>query len=112
MAGKFISIVKESQNQTVPINTKPTDIMGCFILREVRQRTEKTWNSSGPWKAWSYLEERELKRCSRDSGICGSWSIEDPNSGSRRMNKSLEEELKNPKDLRKYVVNRRDYKVY
>lgn len=34
MARKFISIVKESQNQAVLINTKPTGIMGCFILRE------------------------------------------------------------------------------
>lgn len=50
MARKFISIVKENQNQTVPINTKPTGIMGYSILRDDRQRTEKTWNSSGPWK--------------------------------------------------------------
>lgn len=51
MARKFIGIVKESQNQTVSINTKPTGIIGCSILRDGRQRTEKTWNSSGPWKA-------------------------------------------------------------
>jgi len=93
MVRNCISIDKHTQNQdTVPINTKTTGIVGPFILRESREdREDMELFMSLARMVTSRTEERTLKVQQR-SWVYGFWSVEGPNCSSSRVNKSLKEE--------------------